>query len=76
MYSKMPFGLINAGAIFQREMDIAFLEERDRFVVIYLDDIIVCSKSDQDHLKHLKKVFQKCRKFGISLNPNMYNFDM
>lgn len=54
MYNKMPFGLMNAGATFQREMDIAFVGERDKFVVIYLDDITMFSKSDKDHLKHLK----------------------
>ena len=69
MYVKMPFGLMNAGAMFQREMDTSFSEEKDRFVVIYLDDISVYSKNDQDHLEHLKRVFLKCRKFGISLNP-------
>ena len=74
MYAKMPFGIINAGAIFQRGMDIAFSKQRDMFVVIYLDDIIVYSKSDQDHLKHIKQVFQKCRMFGISLNPKKSNF--
>ena len=63
MYEKMPFGLINAGATFQREMDIAFAGERDNFVVIYLDDITVFSKSDEDHLQHLKQVFNKCKKF-------------
>ena len=62
--------------LFQREMDIAFSEEEDGFVVIYLDDITVFSKTDQDHLQHLKRVFLKCRKFGISLNPKKYNFDM
>ena len=41
MYDKMPFGLMNAGATFQRAMDIAFVAERDKFVVIYLDDITV-----------------------------------
>jgi hypothetical protein len=41
MYKNMPFGLMNAGATFQRAMDIAFIGEKDRFVVIYLDDIIV-----------------------------------
>ena len=41
MYAKMPFGLMNVGATFQREMNIAFSEERDRFMVIYIDDIIV-----------------------------------
>ena len=48
---------MNAGATFQRAMDIAFSEEMDRFVVIYLDDITICSKSDQDLLKHIKQVF-------------------
>ena len=50
MYSKMPFGLMNAGATFQRAMDIAFVEEKDKFVVVYLDDIIVFSTSDELHL--------------------------
>ena len=46
------------------------------FVVIYLDDITVFSKTDPDHLQHLRKVFLKCRKFGISLNPKKYHFSM
>jgi hypothetical protein len=50
MYDKMTFGLMNVGATFQREMGIAFSREKDRFVVIYLDDITVFSKNDQDHL--------------------------
>ena len=50
-------------------MDIAFSEERDKFVVIYLDDIIVFSKNDEKHIQHLEQVFQKCMKFGVSLNP-------
>ena len=54
MYEKMPFGLMNVGATFQQAMDIAFAGERDRFVMIYLDDIMVFSKLDEDHLVHLK----------------------
>jgi hypothetical protein len=50
-------------------MDIAFMGERDKFVVIYLDDIAVFSRSDTEHCDHLRKVFLKCRKFGFSLNP-------
>ena len=65
----MPFGLTNVGATFQWATDIAFAGEKDRFVVIYLDDITVYSKFDEDHLKHLKQVFEKCIKFGLSLNP-------
>ena len=76
MYPKMPFVLMNVGATFQRAMDISFSEEKDKFVVIYLDDITIFSKNDQDHLQHLRRVFQKCRKFGISLNPKKSNFAM
>ena len=59
MYSKMLFGLMNAGATFQRAMDITFVGEKDKFVLIYLDDITVYSRSHQNHLQHLKKVFLK-----------------
>jgi ribonuclease HI len=76
MYDKMPFGLMNAGATFQRAMDIAFIGERDKFVVIYLDDLTVFSKSDEDHIIHLKQTFEKCRKYGLSLNPKKSHFAM
>jgi hypothetical protein len=76
MYAKMPFGLMNAGATFQRAMDIAFADEKDKFIVIYLDDITVYSTSDEEHIKHLRQAFEKCRKFGISLNPKKSNFSM
>jgi hypothetical protein len=54
MYDKMSFGLMNASANFQRAMDIAFVGERDKFVVIYLDDLTIFSKLDENHLIHLK----------------------
>ena len=57
MYAKMPFGLMNDGATFQREMDIMFSNEKDKFIVIYLDDITVYSASNEQHLEHLKKFF-------------------
>ena len=75
-YVKMPFGLKNAGATFQREMDIAFAKEIHDFLVIYLDDLTVFSKTDQEHLDHLKQVFIKCRKYGISLNPKKSLFGL
>ena len=59
MYDKMPFGLMNVGATFQRAMDITFIGERDRFVVIYLNGLTVFSKSDEDHLIHLQQMFEK-----------------
>ena len=60
---------MNAGATFQREMDIYFVDEIGRFIVIYLDDITVYSKTYEEHLLHLRRLFEKCRRFGISLNP-------
>jgi len=55
-------------------MDIAFSEEKEKLVVIYLDDIIVYSKTDEKHLQHLERVFLKCLNFGVSLNPKKSHF--
>jgi hypothetical protein len=76
MYDKMPFGLMNGGATFQRAMDIAFIGERDKFAVIYLDDLTVFSKTDEEHLNHFKETFEKYRRFGLSLNPKKSHFAM
>jgi hypothetical protein len=75
-YDKIDFGLMNGGATFQRAMNISFVSERDRFVVIYLDDLTIFSNSDVEHLVHLRKTFDKCRKFGLSLNPKKSHFSM
>ena len=74
MYAKMPFGLMNVGATFQSMMDIAFAEEKEKILEVYLDDITVFSKTDEDHAAHLLRVFRKCRKFGISLKPKKVSF--
>jgi len=76
MYAKMRFGLMNAMATFQQAMEIAFDDEKDKIMVIYLDNIIVFSKSDKEHVAHLLRMFKKCRKFGISLNPKKELFAM
>jgi hypothetical protein len=76
MYDKMPFGLMNAGETFQREMDITSVGERDKFVVIYLDNMTFFSNYDAKHLVHLGQTFEKCRKFGLSLNPKITHFSM
>eukprot|EP00253_Pinus_taeda_P002515 PITA_02515 len=57
-------------------MDIAFAKEIHDFLVIYLDDLAVFSKSDQQHLDHLRQVFLKCREYGISLNPKKSLFGL
>ena len=76
MYAKMSSGIQNAGAMFQWDMDIAFTNEKHKILVIYLDNITVLSKSDEEHVTHLLRTFQKCRKFGISLNPKNSFFSM
>ena len=59
MYAWMPFGLINTGATFQRAMDITFVGEQYKFVVVYLNDITVFSKDDVEHIEHLHRTFEK-----------------
>ena len=62
--------------MFQHAMDLAFVNEKDVFLVVYLDDLTVFSKYDDEHMHHLKIAFQKCRKYGLSLNPNKSLFTM
>jgi hypothetical protein len=76
MYAKMPFGIMNARATIQRALDISFIGEKDKFVVIYLDEITMFSKSDKEHYHHFKKVFLKCKNFGLSLNIKKSLFAM
>ena len=50
-------------------MDIAFHGLIGRSVVIYLDDITIFSKRRGEHMFHLRQILERCRKYGISLNP-------
>ena len=68
-YRRIPFGLINAGATFHRAMDITFHDLIGRSVVVYLDNVTIFSKKREEHAFHLKQIFERCRKYGISLNP-------
>jgi hypothetical protein len=68
-YKRMPFGLINARANFKRAMDVSFWELINKCVVVYLDDVTMYSKNREDHIQRLTQIFERCRKYGISLNP-------
>eukprot|EP00253_Pinus_taeda_P036414 PITA_36414 len=57
-------------------MDIAIANKKDIFLVVYLDDLTMFSGSDDEHIHHLRIVFQRCRKFGVSLNPKKSLFAM
>jgi hypothetical protein len=56
-YEHMPFGLSNAGATFQRAMQIDFDDIIGKIIQIYLDDLTMYSKTRSNHFYHLKKVF-------------------
>ena len=59
-YRRIPFGLINVGATFQRAMDIAFRGLIGCSVVVYLDYFTIFSKKRQEHAFHLKQIFECC----------------
>lgn len=61
-YLRMPFGLMNAGSTFQRAMDYAFKDFICKRLEIYQDDLTVVSKKRSDHIRNLRKVFDRCRK--------------
>jgi hypothetical protein len=55
----MSFGLINAPAYFMYLMNKVFMEYLDKFVVVFIDDILVYSRSDEEHEEHLRLALQK-----------------
>jgi hypothetical protein len=57
----MSFVLTNAPAYFMNLMNKVFMEYLERFVVVFIDDILIYSKSDSDHEEHLRLVLQKLR---------------
>ena len=57
----MPFGLTNAPTAFMDLMNRVFHEYLDRFVIVFIDDILIYSKSQEEHEKHLRIVLQILR---------------
>lgn len=68
-YTAMPFGLKNAGATYQRLMNLMFKELIGKTVEVYIDDMLVKSTEATDHVQHLKEVFNILRTFNLKLNP-------
>jgi len=57
-YTVMPFGVTNAPGVFMEYMNRIFHAYFDRFIVVFIDDILIYSKSEEEHAKHLKIVLQ------------------
>src|SRR3954464_16025969 len=64
-YTVMSFGLTNAPATFSRLMNYIFMEYLDKFVVVYLDDILVYSKNEEEHVEHLCLILSKLREHKL-----------
>jgi hypothetical protein len=58
-YMVMYFGLTNAPAYFMYLMNSVFMPELDKFVVVFIDDILVYSKNEAEHTKHLHTILQR-----------------
>ena len=71
-YVKVPFGLAQAPAYFQ-ELMTGILKDFN-FAIAYLDDIIIFSKTPQEHLSHIRKVFEKLKSAKLSMKKSKCNF--
>ena len=69
-FKRMPFGLRNGPSIFQRVMQGILAPYLWLFCLVYIDDIVVFSKSYEEHITHLDKVLEAIEKSGITLSPN------
>lgn len=73
-FRKMPFGLANAPSTFQRLMHAVLRGLHYEICLVYLDDIIIFSRTFEDHLAHLNDVFSRLRSANVRLKPSKCSF--
>ena len=69
-YKGMPFGLKNAGATYQRLMNKMFTHQIGRNVQVYVDEMLVKSLRENNHLDDLQETFDTLRSYNMKLNPS------
>ena len=72
-YQKMPFGLKNVGATFQRAMTLIFHDLKS-IIEVFLDDLVAHSHMRMRHSYHLRLVFEMCLHYLVRLNPHKFIF--
>ncbi|XP_024156341.1 uncharacterized protein LOC112164370 [Rosa chinensis] len=65
----MPFGLKNAGATYQRAMNLIFHDILEKILEVHIDDVVVKSQKRGNHITDLKKVFERMRQHKLKMNP-------
>ncbi|XP_070004766.1 uncharacterized protein [Nicotiana sylvestris] len=68
-YQVIPFGLKNAGATYMRSMTTIFHDMIHKEIEVYVDDMIMKSRKQSDHVKDLRKFFQRLCRYNLKLNP-------
>jgi hypothetical protein len=70
----MSFGLTNALAYFMYMMNMVFMPELDKFVVVFIDDILVYSEDEKDHEEHLRIILTRLRDHKLYAKFSKYEF--
>jgi hypothetical protein len=70
----VPFGLTNAPVVFMYLMNDIFINYLDKFVILFLDDILIYSKSEEEHEHHLRLVLQVLREHQLYAKLNKFYF--
>ncbi|KAG7556989.1 Reverse transcriptase domain [Arabidopsis suecica] len=73
-YEVMPFGLKIAGATYQRLVNRVFSEQLEKMMEVYIDDMLVKSLEENDHVAHLRDCFRQLNQHNMKLNPAKCHF--